>query len=271
MKKILLFCLSAIFLAQANAQDTEKVPIKSNFWQNHAFYGSWGYNREGYTPSDLHFYSPDEYDFVVHDAIASDRPTFNAILDSPLDVTIPQYNFRLGMFLNNDRTQAIEINFDHTKYVVNDWQTARVTGTIFGKTVDEMRVLDPQNFLHFEHTNGANFLQINYVRQWSLLQNKAKSRNLLTAIGKIGAGIVIPKTDVTMWGKELDNEFHVAGYTAALEAGVRYYPFRRFFLEPTIKGGFVNYTDVLTIGKGRANHSFWYIEGIVSAGYEWRF
>lgn len=263
--------------AQLIEQKDQKEPVSKTTekaaWRKHAFYFQWGYNREVYTPSDIRFYRPGAggYDFTVHQAIAEDRPTFNAIYEAPLEISIPQYNCRIGFFLDEARTSAIEINFDHTKYVVKDWQTARVTGTMLGNTVDNMMVLNPQKFLHFEHTNGANFLQLNYVRQFALRQNKAKNRNLLTAIAKIGAGIVIPKTDVTLWGKELDNEFHIAGYTAATELGIRYYPFKRFFIEPTVKGGFANYTDVLTLDEGKASHSFWYAEGILSVGYEWRF
>ena len=114
-------------------------------------------------------------------------------------------------------------------------------------------------------------MQINYLRQISFLQNKTKTRSLLTGLGKIGAGIVIPKTDVTLWGTRLDNEFHVAGYVASTEFGLRYYPVQRVFLELTGKGGFANYTDVLTLAGDKASHSFWFLETIFSLGYEWRF
>ncbi|MEY4926826.1 MAG: hypothetical protein RI894_1262 [Bacteroidota bacterium] len=280
-KNVFIFLLNCLFIGGAAAQIVEKSAIKepvekTSFCQKHAFYFQWGYNHEIYTPSDIHFFRTNSdpaiaYDFTVHQAAASDKPDFDAILTKPWEITVPQYNYRMGMFLDEACTSAIEINFDHTKYVVNDGQLARVTGNLRGKTVDSMLVLDPQKFLHFEHTNGANFLQINYVRQKMLLQNKAKSRSLLTAIGKVGAGIVIPKTDVTLWGKQLDNEFHIAGYTAAAEFGLRYYPFQRFFIEPTLKGGFANYTDVLIMDEGKANHSFWYLQGILLVGYEWRF
>ncbi len=265
--------------APSNTISSATSSAKLPFFKTHAFYFQWGYNREKYSNSDIHFSGQIElenktvkdYDFVIHQAEASDKPDFDALLKDPLQITIPQYSYRIGMFLNEKRNAAVELNFDHTKYVVNDWQTARVSGTIFGQTVDKDMLLNPDNFVHFEHTNGANFLQANYVRQWNLLENKAKNRPLLTAIGKIGAGIVIPKTDVTLWGKRLDNEFHIAGYVASAEAGVRYYPFQRFFLEATGKSGFANYTNVLTVDSGKANHSFWYVEGLFLIGYEWTF
>ncbi len=280
-KIILCFMLNCLFLGGISAQIIEKSATKepeakTPFFRKHAFYLQWGYNHEVYSPSDIHFFRTSSnpanaYDFTIHQALASDKPDFDAILTKPWEISVPQYNYRMGMFLDEARTSAIEINFDHTKYVVNDWQTVRVTGNLLGKTVDTMMVLHPQKLLHFEHTNGANFLQINYVKQKIILQNKAKSRSLLTAIGKLGAGVVIPKTDVTLWGKQLDNEFHIAGYTAAVELGLRYYPFQRFFIEPTVKGGFANYTDVLIMDEGKANHSFWYLQGILLVGYEWRF
>ncbi len=287
--KIILVLFFQIFVQHIFAQEAINTPTESvkstekpSF--KHAFYFQWGYNREKYTKSDIYLKGQIElenkvvkdYDFVIHQAEARDKPDFDALIKDPLQITIPQYSYRIGMFLDEKRTAAVELNFDHTKYVIVDWQTARVTGNIFGQQVDKDMVLDPDKFIHFEHTNGANFLQANYVRQWCFLKNKAKTHTLLTGIGKIGAGIVIPKTDVTLFGKRLDNEFHIAGYVASAEAGVRYYPFQRrffdqFFLEATGKGGFANYSDVLTVDTGKANHTFWYLEGIFLIGYEWTF
>ena len=168
-------------------------------------------------------------------------------------------NYRIGFYLNKKHTRAVELNFDHAKYIVNDWQTVKVTGTIDGVQVNGDSTLNPQTFLHFEHTDGANWLHFNYVQQQTLLARRDK-KPLLTFIWKAGAGINIPRTDFTWRGDRLNNDFHVAGYNISAEGGVRLYALRKLFLEFTGKSGYVNYLNALSNSnaiKGiRARHSF---------------
>jgi len=80
-------------------------------------------------------------------------------------------------------------------------QTAHLKGTIGENTFDQDTLINPA-FLKFEHTNGANFYLLNYFRTISLFHRNKFS---VTAFGKAGAGTVIPKTDVTIFGTRLDN------------------------------------------------------------------
>jgi hypothetical protein len=238
-------------------------------------YIQWGYNAESYTKSNIHFKMSNGNDFVLHNAVAHDKGDFDAIYKEPSQISIPQYNYRFGFYLNYAHTKALEINFDHAKYVVTDGQTVRVTGTIDGKQVDGDSVLNPNTFLHFEHTDGANWLHINYVEQHVLLPTASKSRPLLTAVWKVGAGINIPRTDFTWRGERLNNNFHVAGYNISAEAGLRLYMLRKLFFECTGKTGFVRYINALactpTQKGNRATHSFGYVEAIATLGYDIKF
>lgn len=240
------------------------------------FYFSWGYNRDWYSKSDLHFKNTsgdynattgnyDNYDFTIYDVKAKDRPGFRDILRT--DLTIPQYVYRLGYYFNDKHDLGVEINFDHAKYVMVGWQTLHVQGTIQGQHVDSMILVRPDSFLHFEHTDGANFLMINFVKRQRLLVS-ANKKLWLSGIVKIGAGPVIPKTDVTLFGQRLNNRFHIAGYIAGVEAGIRIDAFEHFFLEYTGKGAFANYTNVLVIGAGKAHHNFWVAENILTLGVQ---
>ena len=235
-------------------------------------YIQWGYNTEWYTRSNIHIKQSNGNDFIVHNAVAHDKPDYDAIYKEPSQISIPQYNYRFGFYLNKNRTRAIELNFDHAKYVVTDGQTAHVTGTIDGKPVDGDSVLNPQTFLHFEHTDGANWLHFNYVQQHNWAMNKAKTRPILTYIWKAGAGINIPRTDFTWRGDQYNNDFHIAGYNISVEGGARLYPVRNLFLEFTGKTGYVRYINALvntTQEKGnRANHGFGYFEIIGTLGYD---
>jgi hypothetical protein len=259
--------LSLLFCVSANAQK------KQSFLSG--MYLQWGYNTEVYTKSTIHFKMSNGNNFKLHKVVAHDRRDFDAIYKKPLEVSIPQYNYRIGFYLNPLHTKAIELNFDHSKYVVTDGQKARVTGYIDGNTVDADSILNPATFLHFEHTDGANWLHFNYVSQHLIKKTASKHRPLLTAVWKAGAGINIPRTDFTWRGDRLNNNFHVAGYNISVEGGMRFYTSKKIFIEATGKTGFVKYVNALAnsnaLKGNRATHSFGYLEGIVTLGYDINF
>ena len=236
-------------------------------------YLQWGYNAEWYTRSNITFKMANGDAFTLHKVKGHHSPGYHGIIKEPLKFSLPQYNYRIGFYLNTAHTRAFEINFDHTKYIVTDYQRARVTGRIDGKTVNGDSILNPNTFLHFEHTDGANFLHFNYMQQHTIATGK-KQRKLLSTVWKAGAGLTIPRTDFTWRGQRLNNKFHVAGYNISAEGGLRYYPARSFFLEFTGKSGYVRYVNALAetpTSKGnRARHGLGYLELIATLGYDIR-
>jgi len=269
MKKY-LFSLLLIFTGfSAFSKDQE------GKWLIKGMYIQWGYNTEWYSKSNIHFRLGNGDNFVLHNAKAHDKPDMQAIVNSPLDITIPQYNYRIGFYLNSKKTKAIEINFDHAKYVVTDYQRVKVTGTINGEEVDEFKIMDPQTFLHFEHTDGANWFHFNYVSLNDLYFSKKKIRPVFTYLWKAGAGFNIPRSDFSYRGDRLNNNFHVAGYNFGAEGGLRYYPFKGVFLEGTGKIGYVRYMNALVDTKemkgNRASHGFGYFELIATLGFDIKF
>ena len=238
-------------------------------------YFQWGYNTEWYTNSTIHFKLDNGDNFKLIKAKANDEPGLDAILDSPFEISIPQYNYRMGFYLNNSHTKSIELNFDHIKYIVTQGQNVRVKGIIGKQLVNADSILNYKDFLHFEHTDGGNLLHLNYVQQNTICRNKKNNRPVLNTIWKAGAGINIPRTDFTYRGDRFNNDFHVAGYNISAEAGMRWYFSKRFFLEGTGKTGFVKYLNALantTQLKGnRVTHSFGYFELIGLVGYDIKF
>ena len=234
-------------------------------------YLQWGYNTEWYTKSNIHFNSVVDgvpHNFTLFKARAHDRSDIDGVVKNPIEVTVPQYNYRVGFYLNKKHTKAIEINFDHTKYIIYNNQTIHAKGYI-GNDYFDKDTSFTFNQVHFEHTNGANFYQINYVQLYELKRNA--KRTVFTALWKAGAGILIPKTDITLSNKRVDNRFHIAGYCFGAEGGARWYFSRKLFLEGTAKAGFANYINALGAGNGKVNHSFGYVELIGTVGYEINF
>ncbi|MBN8697610.1 MAG: hypothetical protein J0L87_13850 [Bacteroidetes bacterium] len=272
---VFLFSCSSLFSQEKQEKEICDCPTQSKVGKG-SFYFSWGYNKDWYSKSDIHFTNntsainattgkPESYDFMVHDVAALDRPGFKDILRT--DLTIPQYVYRLGYYFNDKKDLGVEINFDHTKYIMRNWQTLRVTGTIHGQAIDQDTLINPDNFLAFEHSDGANFLLFNFMKRQNLLVSKNK-KHWLSGVVKIGAGMVIPKTRVQLFGETLDNRFHIAGYCAGVEAGFRYDAFKYVFMEYTAKGVFADYRNVLVIGEGKARHHFWAFENILSVGLQ---
>ncbi len=231
-----------------------------------SFYITWGYNLDWFSKSNLHFKGDDfgGYDFTLYKVKAHDNPGLGYIFNS--DLSIPQYVYRVGYYFNNKNLTGVEIAFDHTKYIMTQNQKVRVKGTIQGEVIDKDTIVG-RDFLMFEHTNGANFLMANFIKRYCLYTTE-NIKHRLQLVMKAGAGIVIPKTDVTLFGQRLNNRFHVAGYVAGLDVGLRYDLFRYMFVETSLKGVFANYTNVLTVGDGRAHHHFFAGEYIFAAGFQ---
>lgn len=133
---------------------------------SHRFFFYWGYNRAFYTHSDIHV-SGINYDFTLFDAAAHDRPSPVSLklYFSPTAFTIPQYNYRIGYYINEH--WSISFGQDHMKYVMDPNQTLKVSGYIspaasekyagdYLKTISTI----PPDFLSYEHTDGLNLFRL---------------------------------------------------------------------------------------------------------------
>jgi len=264
MRNSIFSILLLVLVANSYGQDKRKLQL--------GIYLQWGYNAEWYSKSNIHFTMANGDRFTLHKAAAKDKPDMRGIFETPQQISIPQYNYRIGFYINQKRSRSIELNFDHLKNVLIDGQKVHVSGTIDGISVNGDSILNPLTFLHFEHTDGGNLLHFNYVEQATLLLEKHSKRPLLNFIWKAGAGITIPRTDFTYRGNRLNNNFHIAGFNISGETGVRIYPFKKVFLEFTGNSGYVKYVNSLYNTKllkgNRARHSFYYFEMIGLLGFD---
>ena len=279
MRKILFsFALLICFCFSALSQ-TDTITTKKR--KRFTFYGMWGYNREAYTRSTITFQNNGKagyndpthstYNFTIHDVKAHDSPDFDKIAGSWQDVvnlTIPQFNGRIGVYFNNDRDEGFEISYDHAKYVVTDGQDMHFTGTALGRPLKYDSIPLRKNF-HFEHTDGANFVIASYVRRWKIYKSPNKKHNLGILL-KPGAGIVVPRTDVTIFGTRLNNYWHIAGAIAGVETGFRAQFWQRLCVELTTRLSYADYMQCLVqyAGNGTAHHMFGTIGGLLNVGYQ---
>lgn len=227
------------------------------------FYFSWGYNKEWYTKSNVKISQPplgNNYRFVNikgHDHPGWDDGIFNK------PISIPQYNYRLGLFVNKKRNIAFEINFDHTKFIFAD-QQARIKGTFNNRPVDSTVNFKKANGDYYYLNNGANFLLFNIVKRWHWVTNK-KETIKIDLLGKAGLGPVIPHVENSFFGQQNKPHFQFGGWNIGAEAAIRATFYNYIFLEYTNKIDYARYSN-LKIYEGTARHAFGTYEMILNMG-----
>lgn len=246
------------------------------------WYFSWGYSRQQYAPSDIHVTQPDiGSDFVVHKARASDFPsspedTISSLFN--LDLTNPQENIRLGKFLNLEKTFAVELSIDHSKYNVDLGQTVAVTGTVKNAAYNKDMVVTSDNFGYNLH-NGLNHVMVNAV--WLRhLRGPENQPGDLQLISRVGAGILVPHADNTIFSNANEvgpkntnvccfsstDWWQINGWTAGVEVGLRYRVYKTMYLELTAKGAYGALRGV-PVYKGTADQTIWMSEQVLSTGF----
>ncbi len=227
-------------------------------------YFSWGYNTATYTKSTVHIKQPslgNDYKFVkvkAHD----NRGWNHRLLHQQL--TIPQYNYRLGMYFNKAQDLAIELNFDHVKYIIAEGQSIKTEGTMNYAPYNGNIMFTQANGFYYFLNNGANFFCFNIVKRKGLYSTK--DRNLyIDLTGKAGAGPVIPHVENSIFGKKNDKGFQFGGWNAGLETAVRVTFMKYAYLEFAQKVDYARYSN-LKVYEGRARQAFGTYELILSLG-----
>lgn len=235
------------------------------------FFIYWGWNRSAYTTSEIRF-TGEQYDFTLHDVVAKDRQSKFGIDPylNPPRMTIPQYNLRIGYYLNAHH--QVSIGTDHMKYVVQQNQVVGIDGEIseannpFAASYSDKRINLSPDFLLFEHTDGLNYANVEWRYTQRFLERK---KIFLEAQAGAGLGILLPRTNTTLMGRERYDEFHLAGYGSAAVVALNFTFFKYFFIQTELKGGFINMPDIRTTSSkaDRAKqHFFFYQYNILFGG-----
>ena len=283
-----LICVSLSTFAQ------DEIPVQKYAAHNKGkFFVMWGGNRESYTKSDVNFRGKD-YNFTVDNMKAHDKPKgWHVDYINPANMTIPQTNLRLGYFFSDH--YSVTIGVDHMKYVMTQNQIANVTGkidlpadqagSIYNDTYNNTPVDMSQGgaqegggtqgggtpFLIYEHTDGLNYINTEVSRfddisKWFGLPNIDKVQINLTE--GLGAGVLYPKTNTTLLGKERHDDFHISGYGVSAKAGINVTFFKHFYIQGELKGGYINMQDIRTTvsNEDKASQDFFFFQRIIAVG-----
>lgn len=254
---------------------------KRDFSRKGDFYIHWGYNHSWYGKSDIHFNGPG-YDFTLHDVQANDRQS--KLSWKYLDIgqiSIPQYNFRVGYFIKDN--YSISIGWDHMKYVMDIPQKVAITGYIdkeisnpgiptgdYAGTYNGEMLDVKADMLTFEHTDGFNYANVEIERYDDIWVAPSRKTSLTLETG-LGAGLIVPRTDVRLFGTGQNNYFNVAGYGVSVKAGLKFYVTRGLYFQNTTKLGTTNLTNIHTTGRNsidKANQKINYVENFFAVGYQ---
>ena len=264
--RVLLLVLACSVLSsnEGFAQSTNKESSKKEKKRTGSIYFSWGYNEETYTHSTLHVKQEgmgNDYELIhVH---AQDHQGWNdGVLHKAL--TIPQYNYRLGYYFNEKQDLAIELNFDHTKYIISGMQNIHLKGTLNHRVVDSTIYWSDQNGDYYYLNNGANFFLFNLVKRLGLYHTHSNNIRL-DLTGKAGIGPVIPHVQNSFFGYVNNQQFQLGGWNTGVELALRLTIMKYGFLEFSQKLDYARYSHLL-INDGRASQNFGTYETILSIG-----
>ncbi|MBP4142390.1 hypothetical protein J3S90_11320 [Flavobacterium sp. P4023] len=276
MKPIFYIAAILITLFSNNANAQENTPIQDKYTAHNKgkFFVSWGGNRENYTKSDINFRGKD-YNFTLENVTAHDKPKgWHVDYVNPARMTIPQTNLRLGYFITDH--YSVTIGVDHMKYVMSQDKAVNYTGFYPNSgTYDELlpnnQILLTEKFLKFEHTDGLNYVNTEVSRFDDIsslfkITNTDKIQVNLTE--GIGFGLLYPKTNTTLLGKDRHDDFHVSGFGTSVKAGLNLTFFKHFYVQGELKGGYINMQDIKTTksSEDSASQDFFFFQRIIAVG-----
>lgn len=281
MKKIILFSFVTFFALSQTVSAQEKTANTEKYTAHNKgkMFVFWGGNRESFSKSDIHFKGPD-YDFTLYNVIANDKPKgWNIDYVNPSRMTIPQTNLRIGYYINDHYN--ISIGLDHMKYVMIQNQNVEIAGVVGTSYPDYAGVYLPSGnhtidmtdgtFLKFEHTDGLNYINTEFSRVDDIskifkIRNTDKFQVNITE--GVGAGILYPKTNATLLGKERHDDFHVSGFGISAKVGLNLTFLKYFFIEAEMKGGYINMNDIRTTNSpaDSASQHFLFLQRIIAFG-----
>lgn len=295
MKKFSILFLALLFGKRMQAQEIKTSSVnteptskslfnpdhKRNFSRKGDFFFHWGYNHSWYDKSDIRFQGPN-YDFTLKDVVAHDRQSkLSWDYLNPGLITVPQYNIRVGYFIKDN--YSVSIGWDHMKYVMDIPQKVAITGHIGANITPENvptgsfagdyngQTIDvKENMLTFEHTDGFNYANIEVERYDDIWVAPGGNTSLTLETG-LGGGILVPRSDVRLFGLGRNNHWNISGYGISAKIGLKFYVWKNVYLQNTTKFGATNLTQIHTTGwdeYDKASQKINYIENMWVIGVQ---
>jgi len=272
MKKIiLLLLLLTPILADAQIKNKHKKNKKKVSYAQGTLFGYWGYNRAGFTKSNIRFVGPG-YDFTMAGAVAYDRPEeFGARYFDPSKFTVPQFNARIGYYFKDH--WAISFGYDHMKYIFADNNQVQLSGTIdagvdlvnnWEGTYNSEPIITDRKTFHYENSDGLNYLRFELTRTDMMFNAGKNDWFAVSTNAGIALGGILSFNDFRFGTNHEDlRTISLSGYGISGHLGVRLEFFRHIFIQTSFGGGFMHQVKVRTRPNdpsSYARHAYGYME-----------
>lgn len=269
---VLLMLMLQPFVSDAQHTRMKKKDSKAKG----TIWGYWGYNRSGYTKSNMRFVGPG-YDFTLGGAVAHDNPSpFDAsVYFNPNKITIPQFNGRVGYYFKDH--WSISFGYDHMKYIFADRNEVTLSGTIdpgvdtnWSGTYNAQAVVTDRNTFHYENSDGLNYLRFELTRTDQWLKLGEKDQFVLSTNIGFATGGLLSFNDFTFGGRKDVRTISMSGYGLSLHLGPRFEFFRHVFIQSNLGTGFMHQVKVRTRPNDPssfARHAYGYLEVDVVFGF----
>lgn len=295
MKRSSILVFALLFGRKISAQEIIPQPISQtkvsksifykenprNFSRKGEWFVHWGWNFSWYDTSDINFKGPG-YNFTLKDVKAKDRPSkLSTDYINPMELTTPQFNFRFGFFIKDN--YSISLGWDHMKYVMDIPQTVKVDGYInptisnpaiptgaYAGVYNNTPLTVNADMLTFEHTDGLNYVSTELERYDDIWVGKSQ-KNMLTLETGVGVGVMIPRSDVRLFGVGQNNNWNFAGYGISLKAGLKFNFTKKFYIQNTSKVGYIDQWAIHTTGRNsidKASQTIRYLENFIALGLQ---
>jgi hypothetical protein len=249
----------------------------TQFFTSAEWYFSFGTSKQYWANTDIHVSQPALGNNFTISGVSGVDDGFAFSDFAQGDLFGGQYNVRIGRFINDARTIGIELSLDHSKYATIVGQVDTVSGVINGGPINAPVTLTQQFFNEVLH-NGANHLMLNGVYRVPLF-GELNDTWSVSAIGKLGVGVMLPHTTDTIMGltnnvgdKTLGNAFGLTngwwqlnGWTTGAEVALRFVLYKPVYLEISDKLAYAELLDLPAV-QGKISQSLWMNEIVVSLG-----
>ena len=295
MRSLFILILTILFFKTIKAQETNPIAVKEvkvskslfsnanlrDFSRKGEWFVHWGWNFSWYDTSDINF-KGSGYDFTLKDVKAKDRPSkLSTDYINPMELTTPQFNFRFGYYIKDN--YSISLGWDHMKYVMNIPQTVKVDGYInptisnpaiptgtYAGVYNNTPLTINSDMLTYEHTDGFNYVSTELERYDDIWVAKSQ-KNMLTLETGVGIGVMIPRTDVRLFGVGENNFWNFAGYGVSLKAGLKFHFTKKFYIQNTTKVGYTDQWAIHTTGRNdidKASQRINFLENFSVLGFQ---
>lgn len=248
--KILLLVL--LFLLPLSVDGQHKRMKKKVSYAAGTLFGYWGYNRSGYTKSNIRFAGPG-YDFTLKGSVARDNPSpFDAaVYFNPNKITIPQFNARVGYYFRDH--WAVSFGYDHMKYIFADRNEVVLSGEVkagvdaeWSGIYNGVAVTTDRDHIHYENSDGLNYLRFELTRTDQLLKLGSKDQFAISTNLGVSAGGLLSFNDFTFGGQKDVRTISLSGYGVSTHVGLRLEFFRHVFIQSDLGAGLHHQVKVKT-------------------------